>query len=49
MNSIKYFNIKKKFVTTDSSPFLMSDETIIDIDEKFHLKVADSIAKKFNL
>lgn len=49
MNSIEYFNIKKKFITTDSSTFLMSDETIIDIDEKFHLKVADSFAKKFNL
>tara|TARA_A100001011_G_scaffold399855_2_gene510587 strand:+ start:1022 stop:1711 length:690 start_codon:yes stop_codon:yes gene_type:complete len=49
MIDINYFIKKKKFITKKSVPFLMSDETLIDIDTNFHLRLADSYSNKFNL
>tara|TARA_Y100000816_G_C26031596_1_gene540032 strand:+ start:450 stop:1130 length:681 start_codon:yes stop_codon:yes gene_type:complete len=45
MTEIDYFLKKKRFITNESLPFIMSQETLIDIDNDFHLKVARGLYK----
>ena len=45
MTEIDYFLKKKRFITNESLPFIMSQETLIDIDNYFHLKVARGLYK----
>tara|TARA_B110000483_G_C18175738_1_gene535010 strand:+ start:346 stop:1026 length:681 start_codon:yes stop_codon:yes gene_type:complete len=45
MTEIDYFIKKKRFITNKSLPFIMSQETLIDIDNNFHLKVARGLYK----
>ena len=45
MTEIDYFLKKKRFITNKSLPFIMSQETLIDIDNDFHLKVARGLYK----
>tara|TARA_B110000027_G_scaffold6368_1_gene5802 strand:- start:1487 stop:2173 length:687 start_codon:yes stop_codon:yes gene_type:complete len=47
MIKIDYFLKNKKFITNESIPFIMSQETLIDIDNPFHLKIADIFSKHF--
>ena len=49
MTEINYFLRKKKFITNKSLPFIMSQETLIDIDNKFHLEIAKSISNSFKI
>ena len=47
MVKIDYFLKYKKFITNNSIPFIMSQETLIDIDNPFHLKIANIFSKHF--
>jgi CMP-N-acetylneuraminic acid synthetase len=45
---VKIFKKYKKFIFKKSIPFELSQETLIDIDEFFHLEIAKLYMKKFN-
>lgn len=51
MCSTKFFLKKKKFINKNSKAYLLSDLSMIDIDEPFHLEIAKSLFqnhKNFN-
>ena len=43
MCSTKFFLKNKKFINKNSKAYLLSDLSMIDIDEPFHLEIAKSL------